>query len=186
MEAHQYKNRLVIGIAGLLGAGKTTAAQYLVSDHGFRYIRYSEVLARWFNEDPDHKAELQAVGWEVMSGSLQVELNRRLIEQITPEANWVVDGLRHPLDYESLKNIFASGFNLIYIKSPQPERWFRLQTSLRFRAFEDFRRADAHPVEQQIETLEQHADICIQNCGTVERLYKTLTSFVLRLQKGDV
>src|SRR6202451_470667 len=91
-------DRLVIGITGRIGAGKTSVGKYLSSAHGFHYTRYSRVLSDWLAKDPESKAHLQAVGWEVMAGGMQAELNTRLISQL-PSSDSAVDGLRHSLDY---------------------------------------------------------------------------------------
>ena len=185
MEGADPKTRLVIGITGLLGAGKTTAAQYLASRYSFNYIRYSQVLADWFNEDPDRKPQLQVVGWEVMSSGLQAELNRRLISRISSHGDWCVDGLRDPLDYESLKNNFTSAFHLIYIECPQQERFSRLQKKCRVRTFEEFCAADTHPVEQRIQLLRQFAEICVTNRGPIKKLQVKLTEFMTSLRKEN-
>src|SRR5580704_4518075 len=110
--------RLVIGIAGHIGSGKTSAAKYLNSKYGFQYLRYSQVLSEWLAKAPESKSHLQEIGWEVMHGGKQTELNRRLIAQIKPRGDIAVDGLRHPVDYESLRNSFLSSFRLVYIDSP--------------------------------------------------------------------
>ncbi len=185
MQLPESKERLIIGITGPMGSGKTTAAEYLASEHGFSHIRYSQVLADWFNEDPERKSELQVVGWEVMSGGSQAELNRRLLSKISSGANWVVEGLRHPLDYESLKNAFASRFHLVYIDSSREQRWLRLQKRGRFRTFEEFCIADQHPVEQSIPQLKQFAEVCIASTEPLQQLYEPLGQFVKALQKRN-
>jgi cytidylate kinase len=177
-------NQIVIGITGLMGSGKTTAAEYLAAEHGFSHIRYSHVLADWFKEDPEQKSELQVVGWDVMSGGKQTELNKRLISKLSPGKDWAVEGLRHPLDYQSLKNAFASDFHLVYIDSPQQARWQRLQKLSRFRTFEEFLVADVHPVEQQIPALKAFAELCIPGGGPLQQLYDPLSTFVASLRKG--
>ena|SRR5438270_4472115 len=185
MEANRYDTQLVIGITGQLGSGKTTAAEYLAAEHGFNHIRYSQVLADWFREDPERKAELQVVGWEVMSGGSQAELNRRLLSKILAGANWVVEGLRHPLDYETLKNAFASRFHLVYIDSSQQERWQRLQKRSRFRTFDEFCAADQHPVEQLIPQLKQYAELCIASSEPLQQLYEPLSQFVIKIKRDQ-
>src|SRR5260370_33112235 len=116
------EKRLVIGIAGRIGAGKTSAAKYLSTKHGFQYLRYSQVLAEWMAADEESKAELQSVGWEVMAGGMQTELNRRLIAQVTPESDAAIDGLRHTIDQESLSKRFSSSFRLPYINNGAEQR----------------------------------------------------------------
>jgi dephospho-CoA kinase len=183
MEADNPNTQLVIGITGQLGSGKTTAAEYLAAEHGFNHIRYSQVLADWFKEDPERKSELQAVGWEVMSGGSQAELNRRLLSKILAGADWVVEGLRHPLDYETLKNAFTSRFHLVYIDSSQMERWQRLHKRGRFQTIEEFSIADQHPVEQLIPELKQFAEVCIASSEPLQQLYEPLNRFVLSIRK---
>ena len=144
MQDHQFQqrqdNRLVIGVTGHIGAGKTSVANYLKSVHGFFYIRYSEVLSDWFAKDPESKTHLQAVGWEVMAGGMQAELNARLILRIPTQGDCAVDGLRHPTDYESLTKAFPSQFWLLYIESRQETRWQRVRK--RYAELDNFRQAD--------------------------------------------
>src|SRR4051812_22941576 len=111
--------RLVGGVTGRIGAGKTSVAKYLCEAHGFFYIRYSQVLSEWKAHNADSKKLLQSVGWEVMGGGMQAELNARLIAQIPPTSDSAVDGLRHPIDVDSLTKMFAPRFYLLYINCPQ-------------------------------------------------------------------
>src|ERR1039458_6919925 len=133
------ESRIVIGVAGRIGSGKSFAAHYLEKHFGFQYLRYSLVLANWFKADPAAKSRLQEVGWGVMSSDRQGELNRRLIAGIDRRRNCVLDGLRHPIDYESLKNEFASQFILIYVDTPSEIRFERLRA--RFQGFDEFQAA---------------------------------------------
>src|SRR6266478_3702934 len=116
--SQQSVSRLIIGITGRIGAGKTSVGRFLESQHGFYYVRYSQVLSDWRELDPENKARLQAVGWQVMAQGMQPELNTRLIAKIPAQANCAVDGLRHPLDYDALRMRFELQFKLLYIESP--------------------------------------------------------------------
>jgi dephospho-CoA kinase len=176
-------NRLVIGIAGRIGAGKTSAATYLSSKHGFQYLRYSQVLSEWLAKDSVKKSRLQEIGWEVMNGGMQVELNRRLIAQIKLDTDAAVDGLRHPTDRESLADSFAGSFRLVYIESPAKQRWEHLKGRGRYADFASFQTADSHPVEQQIEKLRSGASRVLVNESSLEILYSTLNNVIQELRK---
>jgi dephospho-CoA kinase len=174
--------RLVIGIAGRIGSGKTSIGKYLASAYGFQYLRYSQVLSEWLAKDPESKSHLQEIGWEVMAGGKQTELNRRLIAQITPGADVAVDGLRHPTDYESLRNSFLSSFRLLYIDSPVRERWERLRGRGRYADFNTFEAADSHSVEQSIELLKPNATLVLQNKSSLQGLYAVLDEVIRKLR----
>src|SRR5215831_11276808 len=166
--------RLVIGIAGRIGAGKTSAARYLSARYGLHYFRYSLVLAEWRASDRENKAGLQEVGWEIMGGGLQKELNNRLIARIEKGVSAVVDGLRHPIDYASLQDCFLPSFHFFYIDSPPTLRWLRLRNRGRYSTREAFEAADSHPVEQQIEALRSKSATPLQNKGSLDELYASL------------
>jgi dephospho-CoA kinase len=178
-DSQQPRNeRLVIGITGRIGAGKTSAGEYLKSKHGFQYLRYSQVLADWRANNAGSQACLQDIGWEVMSTGVQNELNRRLIVQVGSEGDVVIDGLRHPIDFESLKSAFGPSFRLLYLDSPQEARWDRKRVKEKYGSLEAFRRADSHPVEQQIESLRTRAALVIRNEGSLEDFHAALDETV--------
>jgi hypothetical protein len=76
-----------------------------------------------------------------MAGGMQAELNARLISEVPAESNCAVDGLRHSLDFESLKSAFSPLFFLVYVNSPPELRWRRLQR--RYPTLDDFQRAES-------------------------------------------
>jgi dephospho-CoA kinase len=174
--------RLVIGIAGRIGSGKTSAGRYLSSRYGFQYLRYSQVLSEWLATTPESKTPLQEIGWEVMAGGMQAELNRRLISQVGPDLDVAVDGLRHPIDNASLRGSFLSSFRLVYIDSPRKDRWERLKDRGRYATSNMFEVADSHPVEQQIELLRANAAVVLRNKRTLEDLYIALDDAVQRFK----
>jgi dephospho-CoA kinase len=174
--------RLILGISGRIGSGKTTAAEYLVRVHGFKYLRYSQVLAEWRGVDPGDKIRLQEVGWEVMNGGLQKDLNLQLLARIDDDSSYTIDGLRHLTDYESLKSKFPISFHLIFIDCAAEIRWQRLRP--RFGTFEDFEKADAQPVEQQLASLENTAEFRLSERGPESNLVSDLESIIDTIKKG--
>jgi dephospho-CoA kinase len=178
------EKRLVIGIAGRIGAGKTSAANYLSTKHGFQYLRYSQVLAEWKAANPESKTQLQKIGWEVMAGGMQAELNRRLIAQVKPQGSAAIDGLRHTTDHESLRNAFAFTFRLLYIDSGAEQRWCHLNGKGRYTSRDIFDVADLHPVEQEIESLQLRANVVLQNEGSLQDLYTAIDRTIPGFRKG--
>jgi|SRR5947209_3882546 len=175
--------RLIVGITGRIGSGKTTVARYLESRYEFQYLRYSAVLEEWRAKDPESKTHLQKVGWEVMAGGMQAELNRRLIAQIVPNADVAVDGLRHPLDYETLSNSFSLSFHLLYIDSTPHVRFERLNKKSKYEDFASFNAADSHPVEQHIDSLRPNAALVIHNERSLQDLYAAVDEAILTFRK---
>jgi dephospho-CoA kinase len=172
--------KLVIGVAGRIGSGKSSVARVFERECGFQYLRYSLVLAEWFKTCSGAKTHLQQVGWDVMSGEGQRELNRRLIKQINRERDCVVDGLRHPIDFQSLNAEFGTQFYLIYINTSPEIRFERLRD--RYSTYEEFLIADSHPVESHIESLKCRASIVLLNPVPIDTQAAGVTSLVQRFR----
>lgn len=158
---------LVIGVAGRSGSGKSQVARALEQEFGFQYVRYSLTLAEWQKTNPANKVELQRLGWEVMSGPGQFELNHRLIEAISPERDCAVDGLRHPIDYDCLQKQFLDRFRLVFVDTPNDVRFERLRS--RYSTWKEFQDADSHLVESHIPDLMSRAAVILS--GTMPREY---------------
>jgi dephospho-CoA kinase len=182
-QPHTRTDRLVIGVAGRIGAGKTSAATHLNAKHGFQYIRYSQILAQWHTSDPAAKGRLQEIGWEVMSGGLQPELNRRLIAQIKPDVDVVVDGLRHPIDRTTLKDRYNDEFRLVYIECLPDIRWHHVKEHGKYADFASFQARDSHPVEQHIDALRSGAHRVLANNGSLDALYRQIDDVVATFRK---
>jgi dephospho-CoA kinase len=159
--------RIVVGVAGRIGSGKTAVAQELARFFGFEYFRYSLVLADWFGANPSDKEYLQEIGGGVMSGEGQLELNRRLIRLIPAGTDSVVDGL----DAQ-----FRHSFSLIFIETARNIRFERLRG--RFSDLHQFEQADAREVESNIDDLKPLASAILP--GTLERaeVHATLRSLL--------
>jgi dephospho-CoA kinase len=175
------KPRIVIGVAGRIGSGKTAIAHHIQRKFGFEYLRYSIVLADWYSAHPESKTWLQEIGWQVMSSAGQRELNKRLIDRITHAGNYVVDGLRHPIDFESLKIRFEPNFYLVFVDTPAEIRFERLVD--RYATLSDFHKADSHAVESNIEFLKPLATVVLRGSLPFDRLLIQADDFVTTLQR---
>lgn len=169
---HLLVEPIFLGLAGRIGAGKTSAAQYVSSTYGLQYTRYSAVLQNWLAADASDKVRLQKLGWEIMAGGQQVELNSRLLAGLDHSRSAAIDGLRHKIDFDSLSSTFGPSFRLVFLEARQETRFERLRS--RFLDFAAFREADSHPVEANIDILQPLASVVISNDESLEALYGRL------------
>jgi len=180
---HSRTEPVFVGFAGRIGAGKTSAAQYLSSKYGFGYIRYSAVLQDWLSAEGCDRERLQQLGWDVMSGGLQVELNTRLIAGINRLESTVIDGLRHQIDFDLLSTTFGASFGLIFLEAGEEARFQRVRS--RFPTYAAFRAADSQPVEAHIDSLKSSASTTLSSDEPLERLYQHLDMWVAANGFGD-
>jgi dephospho-CoA kinase len=118
-----------------------------------------------------------------MARGLQPELNARLIAELDPSRSAAIDGLRHPLDFESLKEAFGASFGMVFLDA-RPEIRFERQHQ-RFRDFAGFEIADMHPVESLVDSLRSQASVAISNEESQDSLYQKLDSWVAAFRPGD-
>src|SRR5271157_3500810 len=174
---------LFVGFAGRIGAGKTSAANYLSSKYGFQYARYSQVLRDWLASEAPERDGLQDFGWEVMAGGRQVELNDRLIARLSRSQSAAIDGLRHYIDFHSLSNAFGGSFRLVFLEAAAEIRFERKRS--RFPTYEAFSAADSHQVEAQIDSLKPLAAVTIPTEESLESLYRRLDGWMASYGTGD-
>lgn len=173
---------IFVGFAGRTGSGKTSAATYLRSKFQFQYTRYSEVLQLWRACGGADRGQLQQVGWDIMSGGLQAELNSRLIASLDLSRSAAIDGLRHPADLDALSSTFGCSFGLIFVEAGPEFRFERCRE--RFANFDAFRVVDSHPVEGHIDSLRALAALTICNDSSQEDLYQQLDKLITSSVRG--
>ena len=162
---------IVIGLAGLSAAGKTTIGNYLSFHFGFRYARYSLLLKQLLDEmKPRRKnANLQDFGLEIHRSMGPEGLTKRLIRTLAENENWVVDGLRHVGDFETLNEHFKGEFHLIYVEASEKQRQKRIKSD----PLSDFRspHIDDHEVDKDIPLLSFKAFLRIENNKSFKQLF---------------
>ena len=122
------KVEIVVGISGTLGSGKTTAAKML-EDQGFRYCRFSQILAAELKRQnrPTSRASLQALGTEVRNSRFgQRNLHLAIAAQVQDAERIVVDGLRHPEDHAFLLERWGYKSVHLHIETKKSARRARL------------------------------------------------------------
>ena len=173
--ARKSRVRRVVGISGPIAAGKTTTARLLESV-GFRYGRYSEVLADLAIErqrQPD-RATLQELGNSVHLDPGQRWLNERLLNRLDADGlhDLVIDGLRWPEDHAFWVERFGPAFRHVHIRAPETLR--RERYAKAGRGATEFDVAATHEVESGVSTLAALAHVVGDNDREVQDMQNLL------------
>ena len=155
--------RLIIGLSGETGAGKTTVAMYLQFKYGMKYFRYSKVIEQMYHVTD--KEELQKIGAKIANNKEdQRELTRYMIKNMESKVSYVIDGLRHFEDYEELQKYFGNDFVFIYLECRYKNRYKRYnKLHVNHISPEQFERINNHKSERDIALLQFKSDYRIDN-----------------------
>lgn len=178
------KKHIVIGLCGETGAGKTTTAEYLRFKYGFKYFRYSQVIAEKYHITD--KQELQKVGEEIADNEEEQRgLSKYMIQKMDPKSSYVIDGLRHYEDYDELKKEFGDQFVFVHIDCRYKQRSERYR-KLKFGEVseEKFRKINDHPAEKEIGLLQMRADYHLDNNTSYTDLRAQADSIIIKECEG--
>lgn len=155
---------LVIGFAGLHGAGKSTIAQRLATQYGFSTSSFGGVVRReaLTRGLPLDLTTLQDLGAHFMEREWgQEKFCREVLAAREPKGGRVVvDGIRHIASLEHLRTLSAPGtFIFIYIDIDETVRLDRLHKRQRPGDMSETR--EAHPVEKDVVLLREHAHFIV-------------------------
>lgn len=169
---HEHAFEIAIGLTGHIASGKTTAARYL-AQNGFRYCRYSQIIAEDLREKKINvnRQTLQAAGGNLFDSSGQYALNKKVDAHLSGNEKIVIDGMRHYEDYTYWKEKCFSRFLLIYIDT---NREICSARSVE----KEYTSVNQHHVEQEIDKLRNLADIVITNNDSIDDLYDKLNSIM--------
>ena len=170
---------IAVGLSGPIAAGKTTAARIL-ERLGFRYCRFSEIIAQELRArgTPVTRDTLQALGEETHNSRFgQRQLQNKLAVHVEQAPRIVVDGLRHPEDRAFLRERWGTAAFHVHVDASVDIR-ARRYTAGTDRSEDAFHRAETHAVEQNVGTMESLADSTMANAGTIDELETALRQVV--------
>ncbi|MDY3745734.1 MAG: PHP domain-containing protein, partial [Lachnospiraceae bacterium] len=178
--------RLIIGLGGETGAGKTTVAAYLQFKYGMKYFRYSKVIEQMYHVTA--KEDLQKIGAKIAnSEEKQRELTKYMIKNMEPEVSYVIDGLRHLEDHEELQKYFGNDFTFIYLECRYKNRYKRYN-KLHFNhiSLEQFERINDHKSERDIALLQFKSDYRIDNNKGFKDLRLQVDNVIKKESRGNI
>ncbi|MFX0185168.1 MAG: AAA family ATPase [Candidatus Hodarchaeota archaeon] len=172
--------RLLIGITGFMGSGKTTAAQYLADKYNFERMQISgkmREIAQELELKPTRKF-LQSIGKFMREIDDDVWI-RYLVKQIEKNKSQsiVIDDIRRKNEINYLKPL---GFKFIRILSPSLKRKERIESRDSQKiSKEDWEKWSDHLTENQVTELK--VDYILENNGTIQSLMKKMDEIIHEL-----
>ena len=169
--APELRPTIAVGLSGPIAAGKTTAARIL-ERLGFRYCRFSEIIAQEIRArgDPVTRDTLQAFGEETHGSRFgQRRLQNKLAVSVEQAAKIVVDGLRHPEDRAFLQERWGTAALHVHVDASSDLRALRYAAGTEGSG-DGFRQAEAHAVEQNVEAMAGLADFRVVNESAIHEL----------------
>lgn len=176
-----------IGIAGLNGAGKTQAVQYL-ERRSFYPVSLSDVIRKELAADgiePERAAMIER-GRALRGEQGEAVLAERILADLPKDRHHVIDSIRHPAEVEALRA--AGDFSLIWIDASEAIRFERMQQRARpgdpttlaeFRDVEG-RELQASGPGQQLLRVKELADESVENNGSLEHFETELQNLIQR------
>ena len=160
--------RILTGITGLMGSGKSTAAAYIAEKYDFVHMRLSGKM-REIARDLELEITrdyLQGIGKFLREFDDDVWV-RYLAKKIqASSASIVVDDIRRKNEVDYLKPL---GFKFIRIESSSSKRRTRIETrGNEMIPDQDWKRWSVHLTETQVSQLP--VDYVLENEGTLEEL----------------
>lgn len=178
-------NKLIIGLAGEMAAGKTTVTDYLKKKYGAVSFRFSDMLRDILKRLhlPTERKNLQTISTALRQNFSEDLMSRVLTEDVKQsEHNFIItEGIRRPTDTTFLRDI--PGFIMIGIEVDERTRYERIVARSenpddQTKTWEEFQQEGKAETEQEIKNIITQADHVVDNNGTLEDLYKNIDTII--------
>ncbi|MBI3277772.1 MAG: AAA family ATPase [Chlamydiae bacterium] len=180
---------MIIGLTGKNGSGKGIVAEFL-KQRGFIYTSLSDVIREELKKRSIEisRESLIRQGNELRSLGGPSVLADKILLQLDPDKNYIVDSIRNPEEAKALKK--RKDFLLLYIDAPLELRFERIksrgrendpQTLAEFTRLENIERSSSNPHHQQLDETQALADTTLINNDSLEKFHvqviETLKNF---------
>jgi dCMP deaminase len=185
---------MIIGIAGLNGAGKGEVIRFL-SDRSFYTYSLSDVIRDALRErgEPETRERMIETGTALRAEGGPGVLALQTLKQLEPDRNYAIDSVRHPAEVDALR---ASGrpFYLLWVDADEAIRFERIcdrnrsgdpTTIEALRELEGRELGSGDPVAQQLLAVRELADERIANEGSIEDLHEAMQPLFQQLLYFD-
>jgi dephospho-CoA kinase len=184
------QKKIIIGIAGNIGAGKGTITEYLVEKHSAKKMRYSKILAdileRLYLDYNRDNLNTIAEGLRSMFGEdVLSEVLEKDIREIEAEVV-VFDGIRKKKELDYFKNKM-NNFFFIFVDAPfeiVAERIINRQekTDDQEQTVEKLKVRQQQASDKDVPNLKQYADFVVDNGGELEGTYEQVKQIIKKIK----
>lgn len=177
-----------IALAGGMGAGKSTVADFLCENYGYEARKISspiyEIAERlWGPEAATDRAKLQDLGTKMREIDPDVWVNLYVRDIEAAENPVVNDTLRFPNEYWALRN---AGFTIVRVNAPEAVRVDRLQKIGRIQDLDRLNHiSETALFGAKAESEGIHFDYEIWNDTDTENMEFQVKNFVKRLEEEE-
>jgi dephospho-CoA kinase len=173
---------LIIGLTGPAQSGKSTVAQYIVDNYGFKELSMSEdVLDAELKKRGQEitKMNRSKLGDELRKKEGMDALAKRLLEQIdSPRV--VISNFRSPEEVEFFQNK-TPNFHLIFINA-EAEKRFERRSKIDPDSMKEFLARDERDVENKgMDKVFEMAGYSIDNNGDLKKLYEQVDAIIKKI-----
>jgi dephospho-CoA kinase len=180
-------NFMIIGITGPIASGKSVLVEMLI-EKGFVYFGLSGELREEAKKEgiPMERKALQDYGNSTRERFGNDYWAKRIIAKMSPEKNYIIDGIRNPGEIEALRKL--GNFVLIGISAPIEKRltWIKNRNhDSDPKTIEEIMSMEARDRGvgeaehgQQSWKCYEIADVFIENNGTFEELEKKVSDLL--------
>jgi len=171
---------VVIGIVGLIGSGKDTAAEYIAKKYNYLIISYRDVIAEIMQRIglETNRENMQRFAREARDKHGEDVFAKKVLEKIKKSKNKkiIVKEMRTEGDLLTIRRNLGSFF-VIEVFAEEKLRYERLKKRKRLgdpKNFEEFLIQQKREEELGYTKSLEYADYCLENNGSLKELYEKI------------
>jgi dephospho-CoA kinase len=182
------QKKIIIGVAGEMGAGKGTITTYLMQQYHAQNVRYSAILQDILRRlNIPYTRENLAQLAESLRGAFGAEiLSRALIADIMHSDTHVivVDGIRKEGELAVLREL--EGFTFIFVDADMRVRYERItqrneKVDDAQKTFEEFQRDHERAADRDVPSLKSQAQFVIDNNHDIAQTHAQIDVIMAQL-----
>jgi dephospho-CoA kinase len=180
--------KIIIGLAGEIASGKTTATEYLKEKYNAVSFRFSDPLREILKilYLPETRENLQYLSIILRKQFGEDVLSKAIAEKIkNSDKNLIViEGIRRINDMEYTRDL--PNFYLIYLKSETKKRFDRVSQRTenlddKGKTWEEFQKDEQRDTEQTIRKTLEVANFIIENDKELKNLYNEIDEIMKKI-----